>query len=204
MNKKTVYRYKGTDYTSINALRRAMPNVSLPNTLTDEQCSALNILKLELNYSTDEARAIRISQLYQEYQSELVVPTKYEVNGKTYYIDRDTDNIIKFNSAHEVAKMKGDNLFRAKNEAGEYELVTLTVGDFESILLKSALLQQSAYNRFKQARDAVNKYKRADKIFQLNFKKVCYNFKNLINHRIIATVYQADSLSVFEFIFPNL
>ena len=24
-----------------------MPNVSLPNTLTDEQCSALNILKLE-------------------------------------------------------------------------------------------------------------------------------------------------------------
>ena len=87
MDKKTVYRYKGTDYTSINALRRAMPNVSLPNTLTDEQCSALNILKLELNYSTDEARAIRISRLYQEYQSELVVPTKYEVNGKTYYID---------------------------------------------------------------------------------------------------------------------
>lgn len=146
-----------------------MPNVSLPNTLTDEQCSALNILKLELNYSTDEARAIRISQLYQEYQSELVVPTKYEVNGKTYYIDRDTDNIIKFNSAYEVAKMKGDNLFRAKNEAGEYELVTLTVGDFESILLKSALLQQAAYNRFKQARDAVNKYKRADKIFQLSY-----------------------------------
>lgn len=167
MDKKTVYRYQGTDYTSINALRRAMPNVSLPNTLTDEQCSALNILKLELNYSTDEARAIRISQLYQEYQSELVVPTKYEVNGKTYYIDRDTDNIIKFNSAYEVAKMKGDNLFRAKNEAGEYELVTLTVGDFESILLKSALLQQAAYNRFKQARDAVNKYKRADKIFSV-------------------------------------
>lgn len=169
MDKKKVYRYQGTDYTSINALRRAMPNVSLPNTLTDEQCSALNILKLELNYSTDEARAIRISQLYQEYQSELVVPTKYEVNGKTYYIDRDTDNIIKFNSAYEVAKMKGDNLFRAKNEAGEYELVTLTVGDFESILLKSALLQQSAYNRFKQARDAVNKYKRADKIFSVEF-----------------------------------
>lgn len=169
MDKKTVYRYQGTDYTSINELRRAMPNVSLPNTLTDEQCSALNILKLELNYSTDEARAIRISQLYQEYQSELVVPTKYEVNGKTYYIDRDTDNIIKFNSAYEVAKMKGDNLFRAKNEAGEYELVTLTVGDFESILLKSALLQQSAYNRFKQARDAVNKYKRADKIFSVEF-----------------------------------
>lgn len=169
MDKKTVYRYQGTDYTSINELRRAMPNVSLPNTLTDEQCSALNILKLELNYSTDEARAIRISQLYQEYQSELVVPTKYEVNGKTYYIDRDTDNIIKFNSALEVAKMKGENLFRAKNEAGEYELVTLTVGDFESILLKSALLQQSAYNRFKQARDAVNKYKRADKIFAVEF-----------------------------------
>lgn len=171
MDKKTVYRYQGTDYTSINALRRAMPNVSLPNTLTDEQCSALKILKLELNYSTDEARAIRISQLYQEYQSELVVPTKYEVNGKTYYIDRDTDNIIKFNSAYEVAKMKGDNLFRAQNEAGEYELVTLTVGDFESILLKSALLQQSAYNRFKQARDAVNKYKRADKIFSVELKK---------------------------------
>lgn len=169
MDKKTVYRYKGNDYTSINELRRAMPNVSLPNTLTDEQCSALNILKLELNYSTDEARAIRISQLYQEYQSELVVPTKYEVNGKTYYIDRDTDNIIKFNSAYEVAKMKGDNLFRAKNEAGKYELVTLTVGDFESILLKSALLQQAAYNRFKQARDAVNKYKRADKIFSVDF-----------------------------------
>lgn len=169
MDKKTVYRYQGTDYTSINALRRAMPNVSLPNTLTDEQCSALNILKLELNYSTDEARAIRISQLYQEYQSELVTPTKYEVKGKTYYIDRDTDSIIKFNSAYGVAKMKGENLFRAKNEAGEYELVTLTVGDFESILLKSALLQQSAYNRFKQARDAVNKYKRADKIFSVEF-----------------------------------
>lgn len=169
MEKKTVYRYQGTDYTSINALRRAMPNVSLPSSLTNEQCNALGILKLELNYGTDEARAIRISQLYQEYQSELVVPTKYEVNGKTYYIDRDTDNIIKFNSAYEVAKMKGDNLFRAKNEAGEYELVTLTVGDFESILLKSALLQQSAYNRFKQARDAVNKYKRADKIFSVEF-----------------------------------
>lgn len=171
MDKKTVYRYQGTDYTSINALRRAMPNVSLPSSLTNEQCNALGILKLELNYGTDEARAIRISQLYQEYQSELVAPTKYEVNGKTYYIDRDTDNIIKFNSAYEVAKMKGDNLFRAKNEAGEYELVTLTVGDFESILLKSALLQQSAYNRFKQARDAVNKYKRADKIFSVEFKK---------------------------------
>lgn len=169
MDKKTVYRYQGTDYTSINALRRAMPNVSLPSSLTNEQCNALGILKLELNYGTDEARAIRISQLYQKYQSELVVPTKYEVNGKTYYIDRDTDNIIKFNSAYEVAKMKGDNLFRAKNEAGEYELVTLTVGDFESILLKSALLQQSAYNRFKQARDAVNKYKRADKIFSVEF-----------------------------------
>lgn len=169
MDKKTVYRYQGTDYTSINELRRAMPNVSLPSSLTNEQCYALGILKLELNYSTDEARAIRISYLYQEYQSELIAPTKYEVNGKTYYIDRDTDNIIKFNSAHEVAKMKGDNLFRAKNEAGKYELVTLTVGDFESILLKSALLQQSAYNRFKQARDAVNKYKRADKIFAVEF-----------------------------------
>lgn len=169
MDKKTVYRYQGTDYTSINALRRAMPNVSLPSSLTNEQCYALGIVKLELNYSTDEARAIRISQLYQEYQSELIAPTKYEVNGKTYYIDRDTDNIIKFNSANEVAKMKGENLFRAKNEAGEYELVTLTVGDFESILLKSALLQQSAYNRFKQARDAVNKYKRADKIFAVEF-----------------------------------
>lgn len=169
MDKKTVYRYQGTDYTSINALRRAMPNVSLPSSLTNEQCNALGILKLELNYGTDEARAIRISQLYQEYQSELVTPTKYEVKGKTYYIDRDTDSIIKFNSAYEVAKMKGENLFRAKNEAGEYELVTLTVGDFESILLKSALLQQSAYNRFKQARDAVNKYKRADKIFAVEF-----------------------------------
>lgn len=60
-------------------------------------------------------------------------------------------------------------LGEAKNEAGEYELVTLTVGDFESILLKSALLQQSAYKRFKQARDAVNKYKRADKIFSVEF-----------------------------------
>lgn len=90
MDKKTVYRYQGTDYTSINALRRAMPNVSLPSSLTNEQCYALGILKLELNYSTDEARAIRISQLYQEYQSELIAPTKYEVNGKTYYIDRDT------------------------------------------------------------------------------------------------------------------
>lgn len=169
MDKKTVYRYQGTDYTSINELRRAMPNVSLPSSLTNEQCYALGILKLELNYSTDEARAIRISYLYQEYQYELIAPTKYEVNGKTYYIDRDTDNIIKFNSAYEVAKMKGDNLFRAKNEAGKYELVTLTVGDFESILLKSALLQQSAYNRFKQARDAVNKYKRADKIFSVEF-----------------------------------
>lgn len=68
-----------------------------------------------------------------------------------------------------VQRIAGDNLFRAKNEAGEYELVTLTVGDFESILLKSALLQQSAYNRFKQARDAVNKYKRADKIFSVEF-----------------------------------
>lgn len=114
MDKKTVYRYQGTDYTSINALRRAMPNVSLPSSLTNEQCYALGILKLELNYSTDEARAIRISQLYQEYQSELIAPTKYEVNGKTYYIDRDTDNIIKFNSAHEVAKMKGDNLLGRK------------------------------------------------------------------------------------------
>lgn len=169
MEKKTVYRYKGTDYTSINALRRAMPNVSLPSSLTNEQCNALGILKLELNYGTDEARAIRINQLYQEYQSELIAPTKYEVNGKTYYIDRDTDSIIKFNSAHEVAKMKGDNLFRVKNEAGEYELIKLTTGDFESILLKSALLQQSAYNRFKQARDAVNKYKRADKIFAVEF-----------------------------------
>lgn len=169
MDKKTVYRYKGTDYTSINALRRAMPNVSLPSSLTNEQCNALGILKLELNYGTDEARAIRISQLYQEYQYELIAPTKYEVNGKTYYIDRDTDSIIKFNSAHEVAKMKGDNLFRVKNEAGKYELIKLTTGDFESILLKSALLQQSAYNRFKQARDAVNKYKRADKIFAVEF-----------------------------------
>lgn len=169
MDKKTVYRYKGTDYTSINALRRAMPNVSLPSSLTNEQCNALGILKLELNYGTDEARAIRINQLYQEYQSELIAPTKYEVNGKTYYIDRDTDSIIKFNSAHEVAKMKGDNLFRVKNEAGEYELIKLTTGDFESILLKSALLQQSAYNRFKQARDAVNKHKRADKIFAVEF-----------------------------------
>lgn len=169
MDKKTVYRYQGTDYTSINELRRAMPNVSLPSSLTNEQCYALGILKLELNYSTDEARAIRISYLYQEYQSELIAPTKYEVNGKTYYIDRDTDNIIKFNSALEIAKMKGDNLFRAKNEAGKYELVKLTVGDFESILLTSALLQQSAYNRFKQARDAVNKYKRADKIFSVEF-----------------------------------
>lgn len=169
MDKKTVYRYKGTDYTSINALRRAMPNVSLPSSLTNEQCNALGILKLELNYGTDEARAIRISQLYKEYQSELIAPTKYEVNGKTYYIDRDTDSIIQFNSAHEVAKMKGDNLFRVKNEAGEYELIKLTTGDFESILLKSALLQQSAYNRFKQARDAVNKYKRADKIFAVEF-----------------------------------
>lgn len=169
MDKKTVYRYKGTDYTSINALRRAMPNVSLPSSLTNEQCNALGILKLELNYSTDEARAIRISQLYQEYQSELIAPTKYDINGKTYYIDRDTDSIIKFNSAHEVAKIKGNNLFRAKNEAGEYELVKLTTGDFESILLKSALLQQSAYNRFKQARDAVNKYKCADKIFAVEF-----------------------------------
>lgn len=169
MEKKTVYRYKGTDYTSINELRRDMPNVSLPSSLTNEQCYALGILKLELNYSTDEARAIRISQLYQEYQSELIAPTKYEVNGKTYYIDRDTDSIVKFNSAHEVAKMKGDNLFRVKNEAGEYELIKLTTGDFESILLKSALLQQSAYNRFKQARDAVNKYKRADKIFAVEF-----------------------------------
>lgn len=169
MDKKTVYRYKGTDYTNINALRRAMPNVSLPSSLTNEQCNALGILKLELNYSTDEARAIRISQLYKEYQSELIAPTKYEVNGKTYYIDRDTDSIIKFNSAYEVAKMKGDNLFRAKNEAGEYELIKLTTGDFESILLKSALLQQSAYNRLKQARDAVNKYKRADKIFSVEF-----------------------------------
>lgn len=169
MDKKTVYRYKGTDYTNINELRRAMPNVSLPSSLTNEQCNALGILKLELNYSTDEARAIRISQLYQEYQSELIAPTKYEVNGKTYYIDRDTDSIIKFNSAYEVAKMKGDNLFRAKNEAGEYELIKLTTGDFESILLKSALLQQSAYNRFKQARDAVNKYKRVNKIFAVEF-----------------------------------
>lgn len=169
MDKKIVYRYKGTDYQNIYDLRKAMPHVSLPNTLTEEQCRAIGVLKLELSYSTDEARAMQLQKIYNDYQAAYYAPTKYKVNGKEYRVQRDDDNVMKFNLAYQVAKIKGDNLFKVIDENGNATLITLTQSDFEGIMLKSAMEQQEAYTRFSEARDAVNKYKRAEKIFSIEF-----------------------------------
>lgn len=169
MDKKTVYRYKGTDYPNIAALRYAMKNVSLPDSLTDEQCEEIGVLKLQLNYSETEAKALQVERLYNKYQSALLADTHYSIDGKNYLIERNTENIIKFNAAHEVAKIKGYNFFRLKTETGGHELVALKVSDFESILMESALQQQAAYNNFLKKRAEVRKTKAVSKILSIDF-----------------------------------
>lgn len=103
------------------------------------------------------------------YEAERDRPTEYKVGGIAYYFDRLASDINKFNSAYNVALLKGENGYGVKNAEGESLWVMLSASDFQSVLVKSAAEQSAAYNRFYSLRNKVQNSKSVSAIKKIKW-----------------------------------
>lgn len=156
---KIVYEYLGVQYEDFMDIRRLIPNVSFPMTPTTEQLKQFGIIVKKVNFDLDETKAQKISELYSAYSAERDRPTEYKIGGNVYYFDRLEADINKFNSAYNVAVLKGENGFGVKNADNESVWAMLSASDFQSVLIKSAAEQSAAYNKFYSLRNKVQNSK---------------------------------------------
>lgn len=168
---RTVYVYKGEQYKTITEIRRLpdLMNTSIPNNPTDEQLAALGVTREEVMVSLAEAKSIKLNELYGIYELLRDKPTKYKQGDRTFYFDRTAADINKFNSAYNVALLKGENGYGVKNAEGESLWVMLSASDFQSVLVKSAAEQSAAYNRFYSLRNKVQNGKSVSAIKKIKW-----------------------------------
>jgi hypothetical protein len=156
MYKKTVYTYLGNTYDNFDKIKKLLPNISWPLNPTDAQLESFDIQRSTIDLDLQETKTQKIAELYAGYEAERDRPTEYKVGDTAYYFDRLEADINKFNSAYNVALLKGENGYGVKNAEGVSLWVMLSASDFQSVLVKSAAEQSAAYNRFYSLRNKVN------------------------------------------------
>lgn len=166
---KTVYKYQGHTYDTIAELRKAMPNVSLPDDPSEEQLTALGVEVATVPLLLQEAKDSKTTELYGDYAIERDRPTEYNAGNSTYYFDRLEADINKFNSAYNVAVIKGENGYGVKSIDGASLWVMLSESDFQSVLIKSASEQSAAYNRFYSLRNKVQNCKTVSAVAKIKW-----------------------------------
>lgn len=159
MYKKVVYTYLGNTYDNFDKIKKLLPNISWPLNPTDEQLEDFGVKRSVIDLDLQETKTQKIAELYTMYEAERDSPTEYKVGGIVYYFDRLASDINKFNSAYNVALLKGENGYGVKNAEGESLWVMLSTSDFQSVLVKSAAEQSAAYNKFYSLRNKVQNSK---------------------------------------------
>lgn len=155
MYKKVVYTYLGNTYDNFDKIKKLLPNISWPLNPTDEQLEDFGVKRSVIDLDLQETKTQKIAELYAMYEAERDSPTEYKVGDIVYYFDRLASDINKFNSAYNVALLKGENGYGVKNAEGESLWVMLSTSDFQSVLVKSAAEQSAAYNKFYSLRNKV-------------------------------------------------
>lgn len=169
MYKKIVYTYLGNTYDDFDKIKRLLPNISWSLNPTDEQLENFGVKRSVIDLDLQETKAQKIAELYAMYEAERDRPTEYKVGGIAYYFDRLASDINKFNSAYNVALLKGENGYGVKNAEGESLWVMLSASDFQSVLVKSAAEQSAAYNRFYSLRNKVQNSKSVSAIKKIKW-----------------------------------
>lgn len=159
MYKKVVYTYLGNTYDNFDKIKKLLPNISWPLNPTDEQLEDFGVKRSVIDLDLQETKTQKIAELYVMYEAERDRPTSYKIGSNTYYFDRLAADINKFNSAYNVALLKGENGYGVKNDRGESIWMMLSLSDFQSVLVKSAAEQSAAYNRFYSLRNKVENCK---------------------------------------------
>ena len=159
MYKKVVYTYLGNTYDNFDKIKKLLPNISWPLNPTDEQLEDFGVKRSVIDLDLQETKTQKIAELYAMYEAERDSPTEYKVGGIVYYFDRLASDINKFNAAYNVALLKGENGYGVKNAEGESIWIMLSLSDFQSVLVKSAAEQSTAYNQFYSLRNKVENCK---------------------------------------------
>ena len=145
------YVYKGKSYTSILQIKHLMPNVGIPDSVTDEQLAELGITAIDVEPSLDELKKAKLQALKLERDRKEIEPIAY--NDKLYdYDDKARDRI---NAAIIALEAQGEKANIAWTLADNTSVV-VTANDLRMVIANVAIRSNDLHVKYRKAKDKVN------------------------------------------------
>ena len=85
------YVYKGKSYTSILQIKHLMPNVGIPDSVTDEQLAELGITAIDVEPSLDELKRLKLGEVDVWTANKITGGFISSTSGQAVHYDSDKD-----------------------------------------------------------------------------------------------------------------
>ena len=145
------YVYKGKSYTSILQIKHLMPNVGIPDSVTDEQLAELGITAIDVEPSLDELKKAKLQALKLERDRKEIEPIAY--NDKLYdYDDKARDRINAAIIALEAQGEKANIVWTLADNTS----VVVTANDLRMVIANVAIRSNDLHVKYRKAKDKVN------------------------------------------------
>ena len=157
------YVYKGKSYTSILQIKHLMPNVGIPDSVTDEQLAELGITAIDVESSLDELKKAKLQQLKWERDRRETLPIDYK--GKAYdYDDKARERMRIAQQALEDNNIPSQTWTCADNSTTE-----LTVTDFKALNTLAAQRSGQLHEQYNKLKVYVDTLKTVEDVEVVNF-----------------------------------
>ena len=157
------YTYKGKQYDYLYQVKKMLPNVGIPDSVTDEQLAELGITAIDVESSLDELKKAKLQQLKWERDRRETLPIDYK--GKAYdYDDKARERMRIAQQALEDNNIPSQTWTCADNSITE-----LTVADFKALNTLAAQRSGQLHEQYNKLKVYVDSLKTADDIEAVTF-----------------------------------
>ena len=157
------YTYKGKQYDYLYQVKKMLPNVGIPDSVTDEQLAELGITAIDVESSLDELKKAKLQQLKWERDRRETLPIDYK--GKAYdYDDKARERMRIAQQALEDNNIPSQTWTCADNSITE-----LTVTDFKALNTLAAQRSGQLHEQYNKLKVYVDTLKTVEDVEVVNF-----------------------------------
>ena len=157
------YTYKGKQYDYLYQVKKMLPNVGIPDSVTDEQLAELGITAIDVESSLDELKKAKLQQLKWERDRRETLPIDYK--GKAYdYDDKARERMRIAQQALEDNNIPSQTWTCADNSTTE-----LTVTDFKALNTLAAQRSGQLHEQYNKLKVYVDTLKTVEDVEVVNF-----------------------------------
>ena len=157
------YTYKGKQYDYLYQVKKMLPNVGIPDSVTDEQLAELGITAIDVEPSLDELKKAKLQQLKWERDRKETLPITYK--------DKSFDYDDKARERMRIAQqaLEDNNIPSQTWTCADNSITELTVTDFKALNTLAAQRSGQLHEQYNKLKVYVDTLKTVEDVEVVNF-----------------------------------